>query len=141
MSKFLRVVRHNVVRLTSWLWINYYRLMGIKIGQGGFISLHAYIDVRRGKVIIGNNVSISRGVMILSHIGWQPSQEGEITVIEDNVILFVNAVIFPGVRIGKNSIVGAASVVMKDVPPNVIVMGNPARVIQHLEPQGGNPAG
>lgn len=140
MSKLLRIFRHNIVRVTSWLWINYYRLMGIQIGKGNFISIHAYIDVRRGHVVIGNHVSISRGVMILSHIGWQPSKEGELTTIEDNVILFVNAVIFPGVRIGKNSIVGAGSVVMKDVPPNVIVIGNPARVVQHLELKDSHPA-
>jgi len=140
MSRLLRVFRHNVVRVTSWLWINYYRWMGIQIGKGNFVSVHAYIDVRRGKVVIGNHVSISRGVVILSHIGWQPAKEGELTIIEDNVILFVNAVIFPGVRIGKNSIVGAGSVVMKDVPPNVIVIGNPARVVQHLEPKDGTPA-
>jgi len=49
------------------------------------------------------------------------------------VKIFVNSVIFPGVRIGKNSMVGAAACVMKDVPPNVVVMGNPARVIMHLD--------
>ena len=60
-------------------------------------------------------------------------KEGQITSIEDNVRIFVNSVILPGIKIGKNSIVSAGAVVMKDVPPNVVVMGNPARVIQHLE--------
>jgi acetyltransferase-like isoleucine patch superfamily enzyme len=107
--------------------------MGVKIGKGVFISRHAHIDVRRGKILIGNNVQIGGGTYVLSHIGFRQVQEGEETIIEDNVRIFVNCVIFPGVKIGKNSIVGAGAVVMKDVPPDVVVLGNPARVIQHLE--------
>jgi len=107
--------------------------MGIKIGKKCFISRGAHLDVRRGKITIGNNVHIASGSYILSHVGFQPLKEGQETLIEDNVRIFVNSVIIPGVKIEKNSIVGAGSVVMKDVPPNVVVMGNPARVIQHLE--------
>jgi acetyltransferase-like isoleucine patch superfamily enzyme len=107
--------------------------MGVKIGKGCFISLHAYLDVRRGKISIGNNVYISRGTIVLSHAGFRPIKEGEETIIEDNVRIFVNSIIFPGVSVGKNSIIGAGAVVMKDVPANVVVLGNPARVIQHLE--------
>lgn len=109
--------------------------MGVNIGKKNYISLHAHIDIRRGVIRIGNNVSISRGTVILSHTGYQaPQQEAE-TVIEDNVIIFVNSIIYPGVKIGRNSIVGAGSVVMKDVPPNVVVLGNPARVVQQLDPK------
>ena len=45
----------------------------------------------------------------------------------------MNAVVLPGVKIGENSIVGAGTVVAGDVPPDVVVMGNAARVIQRLE--------
>lgn len=107
--------------------------MGIEIGKECFISLRAHIDVRRGKITLGNNVHIAGGSYILSHAGFQPIKEGHQTIIEDNVKIFVNSIILPGVKIGKNSIVGAGSVVMKNVPPNVVVIGNPARVIQHLE--------
>jgi maltose O-acetyltransferase len=106
--------------------------MGVKIGKNCFISFHAYLDVRQGKISIGNNVQISRGSYVLSHTGFRQSNEGEITVLEDNVKIFVNSVIQPNVRVGKNSIVGAGSVVMKDVPPNAVVQGNPARVIQYV---------
>lgn len=128
-----RRIRHYFVSAASWLSVNYYRFMGVKIGKGCYLSIHAHVDVRRGKISIGNNVNIGRGACILSHIGYQPTKEGEMTIIEDNAIIFVNAIVFPGVRIGRNSIVGAGSVVMKDVPSNVVVLGNPARVIQHLE--------
>ena len=128
-----RSIRHQLVRLSSWFRVKYYRFMGVKIGKGCFISLHAQVDVRRGKISIGNNVHIARGSCILSHAGFRPIKEGEETTIEDGVRIFVNCVIFPGVRVGKNSIIGAGAVVMKDVPPNVVVLGNPARIIQHLE--------
>jgi len=129
----LRNIRHGLAGLISWLRLHYYRFMGTKIGKGCFISFHAYIDLRRGRVSIGNNVHIAGGSYILSHTGFRPDQDGQETVIEDNVRIFVNSVILPGVRIGRNAIVGAGSVVMRDVPPNVVVQGNPARIIQHLE--------
>jgi acetyltransferase-like isoleucine patch superfamily enzyme len=113
--------------------VKYYRFMGTEIGKKCFISRGAHIDIRRGKIAIGNNVHIASGSYILGHTGFVPLKEGQITSIEDNVRIFVNSVILPGIKIGKNSIVSAGAVVMKDVPPNVVVMGNPARVIQHLE--------
>ena len=99
------------------------------------MSWGVHLDIRRGKITIGDNVNIAHGTYILSHIGYRPQNEEIETVIEDNVRIFVNSVILPGVRIGKNSVIGAGSVVMKDVPPDVVVMGNPARVIQHQEPK------
>ena len=128
-----RKIRHNLSKLVGWSVTNYYRFMGVEIGKGGQISLHANLDVRRGKIIIGNNVSVARGSFILSHAAYQPTKDDEKTIIEDNVMIFVNSVILSGIKIGKNSVVGAGSVVMKDVPPNVLVMGNPARVVQHLD--------
>ena len=125
-------IRHGLAVFISWLRVRYYRLMGAKIGKRCFISSHAYIDSRRGRISIGDNVSIAGGTYILSHTGFRPTAEAEETVIEDNVRIFVNSVILPGVRIGRNSIIGAGSVVMRDVPPNVVVQGNPARVVQHL---------
>ncbi|MEO7934341.1 MAG: acyltransferase [Chthoniobacterales bacterium] len=50
----------------------------------------------------------------------------------DNVWIGMNAVILKGVTIGENSIVAAGSVVTKDVPPNTIVAGNPARIVKEL---------
>jgi acetyltransferase-like isoleucine patch superfamily enzyme len=128
-----RRIQFSVAGILSWFRVGYFRLMGVKIGKHCFISRRAYIDVRRGKAVIGNHVHISRGSVILSHTGFRPVKEGENTIIEDNVRIFVNSVILPGVRIGQGSIVGAGSVVMRDVPPRAVVQGNPARVIQYLE--------
>jgi acetyltransferase-like isoleucine patch superfamily enzyme len=54
------------------------------------------------------------------------------TVLERNVWVGGQAAVLPGVRIGENSVVGFRSVVTEDVPPNVVVAGNPARVVRAL---------
>jgi acetyltransferase-like isoleucine patch superfamily enzyme len=54
-------------------------------------------------------------------------------VLEDNVWVGGQAAIMPGVRIGKNSVVGIHAVVFDDVPPDVIVAGNPARVVRPVD--------
>lgn len=55
--------------------------------------------------------------------------------IKRNVWIGANVTILPGVTIGENAIVGAASVVTKDVPDNAVVVGNPARVIKYQDPE------
>ena len=109
--------------------------MGATIGKNCYISSGAHIDIAGGKVIIGNNVLIANGSYILAHAHGRVLKEGQATRLEDNVIIFVNSVVLPGVTVGKNSNIGAGSVVTKDVPPNVIVMGNPARVVRYLKSQ------
>lgn len=52
--------------------------------------------------------------------------------IEDDVFVGMNSLILKGVTVGRGSVVGAGSVVASDVPPEVIVAGNPARVVRHL---------
>jgi len=122
-------------RVASLLKVQYYRFMGIRIGKNTFISHKANLDVRRGRIRIGNNVEIDKGTCILSHTGYQEVQDGQETVIDDNVKIFIKAVVLPGVRIGRNAVVEAGSVVMRDVPPDVLVMGNPARVMEKLPPK------
>lgn len=112
----------------------YFRRQGAQIGEACFI-----VPTRLGTepylVKIGNHVGIASGVIFITHDGgtWIFRHEvpdlqvfGPI-VIEDNCIIGANAVLFPNIRIGTNSIVGAGSVVISDVPPNTIVMGCPAR--------------
>ncbi len=54
-------------------------------------------------------------------------------VIEDNVWVGFDAVVLPGVRLGRGSIIGSRTVVSKDVPPYAVVVGNPPRLIRYLE--------
>lgn len=51
--------------------------------------------------------------------------------IEDYVTIYPNSVIAGGVKIGKNSIIGAGSVVIKDIPENAVAAGNPAKIIRY----------
>lgn len=132
-----RIIRTPLAIIVSRIRVGYYRLMGITIGKGCYVSSCAHLDVRRGKVTIGDNVRISSGSYILGHTGLQPLKEGQETALEDNVTVFVNAVVLPGVRVGRNSIVGAGAVVARDVPPNALVMGNPARVVKQMQDEGG----
>ncbi|EOB2211040.1 DapH/DapD/GlmU-related protein [Campylobacter upsaliensis] len=53
-------------------------------------------------------------------------------MIKDRVWIGINATICPGVTIGENAIIATGSVVTKDVPPNVIVGGNPAKILKTL---------
>ncbi len=57
-------------------------------------------------------------------------------ILEDNVWIGGQAAVMPGVRIGRNSVIGIHAVVFKDVPPDVVVAGNPARIVRPLEGEG-----
>ena len=54
-------------------------------------------------------------------------------IIENNCWIGAGAGICPGVRIGENSVVGAGSIVTKDIPPNCVAAGNPCRVIREID--------
>jgi acetyltransferase-like isoleucine patch superfamily enzyme len=56
-------------------------------------------------------------------------------IIEDDVFIGMNTLVLKGVRIGRGSVIGAGSVVTKDVPPNAIVAGNPAQIVRYFESQ------
>jgi acetyltransferase-like isoleucine patch superfamily enzyme len=68
----------------------------------------------------------------------QPMKAMGPVVIEDGAFIGINAVILPGVTIGRNAVVGASSVVTSDVPSYAVVVGNPAKVIRRYEGDGGN---
>ena len=137
-SILLRSTIHHIGNFLRAMKVTYLRCTGIKIGRNTEISLGAKIDVRRGKVIIGDNCSITFGCIILAHDGFarqiDPNNKGEGTVVIGNSVLIgVNSVVLPNVTIGDNTVIGAGSVVDKNIPPNVIAIGYPIRVIKHLK--------
>ena len=111
---------------------------GLTIGNNVGFAQNCFIQVR-GPVRIGNNVIFGPGVSIFSEnhvssdlnkfINEQGTTRKGVT-IEDGVWIGTRAIVLDGVTVGKNSIVAAGSIVTKDVPPNTIVGGIPARVIK-----------
>jgi len=98
----------------------------IKIGKN-FVLFHGQGVVINSSTIIGDNVTIRQNTTIgnARHDGGSP-------VIGNNVEIGANCVIIGEISIGNNSIIAAGSVVVKDVPENVVVAGNPAKVIKVL---------
>ncbi|MFC1462767.1 acyltransferase [Verrucomicrobiota bacterium] len=135
----MRYIVHILGNFLRLLKVTYLRCAGATIGRGTMISLGAKLDVRRGRITIGDRCHITHGCVILSHDHIKgrlhPDRPPESTVdIGDNVFIGVNAVILPGVKIGDNSVVGAGSIITKSVPANVVVAGNPAKVIGERKP-------
>ena len=119
-------------------------LQNAMIGENCNICAHTLIE---NDVIIGNNVTIKSGVYVWDGItlednvfifpffffsndkkprSKQNPEEVPQTIVEKGASIGANATILPGIKIGKNALVGAGAVVTKDVPENAIVIGNPA---------------
>lgn len=85
------------------------------------------------KVMFGPNVTVATaGHPIDPELRYQAMQYNIPVHIGENVWIGANAVVLPGITIGDNSVIGAGSVVTKDIPPNVIAVGNPCRVIREI---------
>ncbi|EGQ9146612.1 hypothetical protein GEZ23_17740 [Vibrio parahaemolyticus] len=84
-------------------------------------------------VMIGPNVTIATaGHPIEPDLRREVAQFNIPVHIEDNVWIGANSVVLPGVTIGENSVIGAGSVVTKDIPSNVVAVGNPCRVLREI---------
>ena len=119
------------------------RSRGVKIGKNCHFSPYVLIDLLHPELItIEDNVTISSNSMIFAHVNpttneflknhGYPRTIKPVT-IKEGAIISVGCIIIAGVTIGKNSIVGAGSVVSQDVPDFCVVLGNPARIIKKIE--------
>ena len=116
----------------------------VKIGDNVRIGSNFFI-ASINSVIIENNVIISDRVFVADHahqytdikvpISQQPLESKGKVLIKSGSFIGVNTVIMPGVSIGKNSVVGASSVVTKSVPDYAVVAGIPARIIKKYNPK------
>jgi maltose O-acetyltransferase len=111
----------------------------LRIGDFCYINGHVYVDAS-APVTIGSHVSIGHHVVIITTdhaMGPATHRAGAVTLrsvtIEDGAWVAARVTILPGVTIGNGAVVAAGAVVAKDVPPNTLVGGVPAKVIRTLD--------
>ncbi len=123
----------------------FYKAMGVKVGKGSKIAASVEIDMSAPELItIGKNVWVTRGVMLLCHqrdlsfyeVG-KPVMDCPLKFapinIKDGVHVGIGSIIMPGVTIGEGAVIGAGSVVTRDIPPYCVAVGAPAKVIKTFE--------
>lgn len=135
-SRFRRYVSYRGNKVA------YLRHLGVRIGEGcDLLNGVKDFGTEPWLIEVGNRVTLAHGVVLITHdgasrlfrqqlpgsSGWG-NRYGTIR-IGDNVFVGVNTIILPNVTIGADSIIGAGSVVTKDVPPQTVVAGAPARPI------------
>ena len=107
----------------------------MKIGKGVFINSNL-LAMARGGITIEDGVQIAANVQLISN-NHDPYDLSVLTCkpvwIKQSAWIGAGATILPGVCVGKHAVVGAASVVTKDVPDYAVVVGNPAKVIKYLD--------
>lgn len=130
----LRKIQHYYQRL-FWNYEKRARYAGVNLGEDNFISSHFWSS-EAYLITIGNNCSISHGVKMFTHGGGRVARKiipsfdifGKIK-IGNYVYIGNNSLIMPGVEIGDNVLIAAGSVVTKSVPSNMVIGGNPARIL------------
>lgn len=126
-AKIRNFLFRKVVVNATRAW--YRRVYGMDIGDHVRISRGVKLDRTNPKGIhIGEYTALTSGVCVISHDfvlrEWKEVRIGR------NCFIGFNAIVLPGVTIGDNCIVAGNSLVVKDVPSNCVVMGNPARVVE-----------
>ena len=126
---------------SSWV-IRLQRSRGVEIGEHCHFSPYVLIDLIYPNMIhIGNNVTIGSNTMIFAHYNptankllkenGYPREVKQVT-IDDGAGIGPGSIITMGTSIGKNSIIGAGSVISGTIPDHSVVLGNPGRVIKKI---------
>lgn len=123
--------------ITAPFWCDYG--YNIEIGENFYVN-HNCVILDCAKVTFGNNVFIAPNCCFSTAghpIDYKTRNKGlefayPITV-GNNVWIGANVTVLPGVKIGDNSVIGAGSIVNKDIPSNVIAVGNPCRVMREIK--------
>lgn len=142
-----RIVIGDGVRLSGKSSISFHHAGGrvpeLRIDDGSFLGHDCSLAIA-SSIVIGKHVLVAGGARISDYDGHPvdaasrragdptPADAVRPIVIEDDVWIGADARILKGVRIGARSIVGSGAVVTRSVPPDVVVAGNPARVVRRL---------
>lgn len=145
------LVETELIGAGTRIWAFSHVMNGARIGSDCNVCDHTFIE---GDVVIGDRVTIKSGVYLWDglrveddvFIGPQATFTNDpfprskaafecpITTLKRGASIGAGAIILPGVTVGERAMVGAGAVVTKDVPPDTVVVGNPARVLRTLEP-------
>lgn len=115
-------------KLTKYNWL-VQNLEGLVLGSKTDIGAFTYINALNG-VIIEENVQIGSHCSIYS-VSTIDNNSGKVT-LKNNCKIGSHSTILPGISIGKNSVIGAHSLVNRNIPDNVIAFGVPAKVVRKL---------
>ncbi len=132
------------------VWAFVHILPGAQIGADCNLCDHVFIE---NDVVVGDRVTLKSGVQLWDGVrieddvfigpnatftndpfprSKQHLSEYATTLVQKGASIGANATILPGVTVGQNAMVGAGAVVTKNVPPNAIVVGNPARIVNYV---------
>lgn len=122
---------------------NLLRFSNLQIGKNTIINIGINVYNASDDVVeIGNNCDIAANVSLITESGVLMSELKDIPYIKDNYIkqgkikiedhvwIGANVIVFPGVTIGHHSIIGAGSIITRDIPPNSIAKGQPGKVFK-----------
>lgn len=145
MKDMINKIAFTLSKRNSKLYVKYLKRIGCKIGDNTHFHdpKNTFIDINRPNFIeIGTNCNITKGVVILAHdwsykvlrsVYHDMPQKAGITKIGNNVFIGMNSIILMGTHIGNNVIIGAGSIVNGNIPDNVVIGGNPAKILCTLE--------
>lgn len=139
----MRIIKSLKFRIGKLNPIKYARSLGVQIGDDcKFIGMPNF-GSEPYLIRLGNHVEISNDVQFITHDGgtWvlKGLENGSTVltfrkiVIEDNCFIGAKSIIMGGCNIGKNVVIGAGSIVTKDIPDNSVVCGIPARVVKSID--------
>jgi len=145
------IVESTTIGDDTRIWAFAHILAGARIGRGCNICDHVFIE---NDVVVGDRVTIKPGVQLWDGVSLEddvfvgpnatftndpfprsrrPPAEFARTVVRRGASIGANATILPGITIGSDAMIGAGAVVMQDVPPNAIVIGNPAFIKGYVD--------
>ncbi|MEP6656415.1 MAG: acyltransferase, partial [Betaproteobacteria bacterium] len=140
------------------VWAFAHVLPGARIGRECNICDHVFIE---NDVVVGDRVTVKCGVQLWDGVtleddvfvgpnatfandrfprSRQYQAKNLRTVVARNASIGANATVLPGLTIGRNAMVGAGAVITRSVPPNAIVVGNPARIVGYVDSTAAPPA-
>lgn len=151
-------VQSTAIGADTRVWQFVVVLPGAQIGQDCNICAHSLIE---SDVVIGDRVTVKSGVQLWDGLrvgddvfigpnvsfandrfprSRQKPEKFLVTTIHDGASIGAGAVILPGLEIGRNAMVAAGAVVTRSVPPNAVVVGNPAKIVGYVDAARGEEA-